>query len=53
MKVLLIEIGTFNVTTLASVSSITYNDVTNVYTIVNNGASATYSGATYKISILW
>ena len=53
MKVLAIQKGTLNVTTLSSVTNIAYDSVTDVYTISHGGGTATYSGSAYNIAIIW
>ena len=53
MKVIVISKNTFSVTELSSVSDIAYNSVTDTYTITHGGGTATYSGESYRISILW
>ena len=53
MKVVIIAKASFSVTELSGVSDIAYNSGTDTYTITHSGGTATYSGASYRISIVW
>lgn len=53
MKVIVISKTTFSVTELSGVSSIAYDSGTDTYTITHGGGTGTYSGASYRVSILW
>lgn len=53
MKVIVMNIDSFDSVQLNGVSNIAYDDATKVYTVTHSGGTSSFSALTTNINILW